>query len=240
MPVKDELDTLEKLFENCRHAIEELGIEFEMIFVDDGSTDESWRRICEIQAKYETTVKAVRLRRNSGKAVALFAGFELASAEVVFTLDADLQDDPKEIGKFLEKLAEGYDCVSGWKINRQDSKSKTLPSLLFNRITAFITGIELHDFNCGFKAYRSEVVKSVEIYGELQRYIPVLASDYGYRIGEVAVKHHPFKHGQSKYGWERYARGLLDLITVMATTRYLKNRGTCTGGLASSLVPLDL
>lgn len=231
VPVKDEQETLQQLFDSCKKSAEDLGVTFQIIFVDDGSTDESWSRISDLQSAHPTLVKAIRLRRNFGKAIALSAGFEVVTSDVVLTMDADLQDDPGEIGKFLEKIEEGYDCVSGWKVNRQDPASKTLPSLIFNKITAMISGIDLHDFNCGFKAYRAEVVKSVDVYGELHRYIPVLAHDYGYKIGEVAVLHHPRRHGVSKYGWERLSRGVLDLVTVMATTRYAKKPGHLYGGI---------
>lgn len=231
VPVKDEESTLEDLYEGCASSAAELGLEFSIVFVDDGSSDNSWQVISDLQAAHPAHVGAIRLRRNFGKAFALSAGFEAISADVVFTMDADLQDDPREIGKFLDKIREGYDCVSGWKLDRKDPRSKTMPSRLFNKVTAAISGIELHDFNCGFKAYRAEVVENVEVYGELHRYIPILAHDYGYRIGEVEVEHHPRRHGVSKYGWERYARGLIDLITVMATTRYAKKPGHLYGGI---------
>lgn len=231
VPVKDEQETLQLLFESCKKSAEELGVDFELVFVDDGSTDDSWARICALHSEHPEQVKAIRLRRNFGKAMALSVGFEVAKGDVVLTMDADLQDDPGEIGKFLRKIDDGYDCVSGWKMNRQDPRSKTLPSLIFNKITAKISGIDLHDFNCGFKAYRAEVVKSVDVYGELHRYIPILAHDYGYRIGEVPIVHHPRKYGVSKFGWERLSRGFLDLVTVMATTRYAKRPGHLYGGI---------
>jgi glycosyltransferase involved in cell wall biosynthesis len=231
VPVMDEEETLEELYQTCAAAVSKLDLDFEIVFVDDGSVDTSWAVMCALQKAYPENVKAIRLRRNFGKALALSAGFKAVSGDVVFTMDADLQDDPKEIGKFLAKIQEGYDCVSGWKVDRRDPSSKTIPSRLFNRVTAAISGIQLHDFNCGFKAYRSEVVENVDVYGELHRYIPILAHDYGYRIGEVEVEHHPRLHGVSKYGWERYTRGLVDLITVMATTRYAKKPGHLYGGL---------
>lgn len=183
-------------------------------------------------------VKAIRLRRNFGKAAALSIGFRACTGDIVFTMDADLQDDPSEIPRFIEKLDDGYDVVSGWKENRKDPISKTLPSKLFNKATAVLSGISLRDFNCGFKAYRREVLEGIRLYGELHRYIPVLASDLGFKIGEIPVKHHARQHGVSKYGWERYARGLLDLLTVLATTRYLQKPGHLFGGigLASGLI----
>lgn len=231
VPAKNEEETLETLYQRCKQACAELGIEFEIVFVDDGSDDNSWTCMCDLQSQHPDSVKAIKLRRNFGKALALSAGFSVAEGDVVFTMDADLQDDPKEIGKFLDKIRDGFDCVSGWKVNRQDPPSKTIPSRLFNKVTALATGIPLHDFNCGFKAYRFEVVKQLDVYGELHRYIPVLAHDYGYNIGEVEVKHHPRRHGVSNYGFERYTRGLVDLITVMATTRYLKKPGHLYGGI---------
>lgn len=232
IPAKDEQQTIEPLFHKIAQVMLTLGMcDFEVILIDDGSLDSSWCTMQHLVDTYPDQVKAVRLRRNFGKSVALAAGFRESSGDVVFTLDADLQDDPEEIPKFLAKLAEGNDLVSGWKENRQDPLNKTLPSQLFNKATAWITGIPLHDFNCGFKAYRSEVLTSVKLYGELHRYIPVLAHDVGFRIGEVSVRHHPRKHGTSKYGWERYARGFLDLLAVLATTRYLQKPGHLFGGL---------
>ncbi len=231
IPVKDEEQTLVRLFDACAAAISALNLNFEIFFIDDGSTDNSWEVMCALQKSHPDNVKALRLRRNCGKALALSAGFKYVSGDVVFTMDADLQDDPKEIGKFLDKIREGYDCVSGWKVNRQDPKSKTIPSRVFNKVTASLSGIQLHDFNCGFKAYRAEVVKKVDVYGELHRYIPSLANDYGYRIGEVEVEHHPRRYGTSKYSWERYMRGLVDLFTVLATTRYMKKPGHLYGGV---------
>ena len=232
IPVKDEADTLDSL---CQQIIEITGryvnLDCEVIFIDDGSQDQSWSTMIDLASQYPQQVKAMRLRRNFGKATALALGFNHSQGEVVFTMDADLQDDPEEIPKFLQKIAEGFDVVSGWKQNRQDPKSKTWPSKLFNKITAKMSGISLHDFNCGFKAYRREAIENLHIYGELHRYIPVLAYDLGFRIGEVEIKHHERQFGVSKYGWERYARGLVDLLTVLATTRYLRKPGHLFGGI---------
>jgi glycosyltransferase involved in cell wall biosynthesis len=180
---------------------------------------------------YPGKVRAIRLRKNFGKAVALEIGFRAVTSDVVFTMDADLQDDPKEISRFIERLNDGYDLVSGWKRRRNDPPSKTIPSRIFNKVVSTVSGVDLSDFNCGFKAYKREVVENIRLYGELHRYIPVMAYDAGYRIGEIEVQHHARAHGVSKYGLERYLRGFLDLVTVLATTRYLHRPGHLLGGL---------
>lgn len=221
VPVKDEQDTLARLAEGIFEAARESRAKsIEIIFVDDGSRDNSWNVMRELAERYPGQVRALRLRRNFGKSVALEAGFRISTGDVIFTMDADLQDDPKEIPRFLAAIDGGLDLVSGWKRKRNDPLSKTLPSRLFNRTTAWMTGVPLHDFNCGFKAYRREVIEQLRIYGELHRYIPVFANDAGFRIGEIEVEHHPRRHGVTKYGIERYVRGFLDLITILATTRY--------------------
>jgi len=231
IPVKDEENTIALLFTTIREVMMSVELDdFEVIFIDDGSSDGSWCIMKQLALDYPLQVRAIRLRRNFGKSVALAAGFQEASGDIVFTMDADLQDDPHEIPKFIEKIDDGYDVVSGWKENRQDPFSKTLPSKFFNTVTSLITGIKLHDFNCGFKAYRREVKNSLKVYGEMHRYMPVLAHDIGFRIGEVSVKHHPRNYGSSKYGWERLVRGFLDLLSVMATTRYLQRPGHLFGG----------
>ncbi len=232
VPVKDEQDTLARLAEGIFEAARESGVKSaEIVFVDDGSRDASWTVMQELAGRYPGQVRALRLRRNFGKSVALEAGFRVTTGDVIFTMDADLQDDPKEIPRFLAALDGGLDLVSGWKRKRNDPLSKTLPSRLFNRTTAWMTGVPLHDFNCGFKAYRREVIEQLRIYGELHRYIPVFANDAGFRIGEIEVEHHPRRHGVTKYGIERYVRGFLDLITILATTRYLHRPGHMFGGL---------
>lgn len=234
VPAKDEQDTLAALAEQIFAAVKALSqpSAAEIIFVDDGSVDDSWKVMTELAQAHPSNIRAIRLRRNFGKAAGLEAGFRLATGEIVFTMDADLQDDPKEIGRFLAKLDEGYDLVSGWKEKRNDPLSKTLPSKLFNSVTSWMTGVKLKDFNCGFKAYRREVIENVRLYGELHRYIPVLAQDAGFRVAEISVEHHPRRHGVTKYGLERYIRGFIDLITVMATTRYLQRPGHMFGGAA--------
>lgn len=231
IPVKDEEESINELAKKIISVVNEMGSEPELIFIDDGSSDNSWKVMSAMVTKYPGQVIALRLRRNFGKAVALEAGFRKASGDVVFTMDADLQDDPNEIPRFIEELNKGYDLISGWKVKRHDPLSKTLPSKLFNKATSLATGINLHDFNCGFKCYKKEIVKSIKIYGELHRYIPALAHDLGYKVGEIGVEHHPRLHGVSKYGWERYVRGFIDLVTVLATTRWLNKPGHLFGGV---------
>lgn len=231
VPVKNEQETLGTLATGIFAAVKGRVDSAEIVFVDDGSTDRSWSVMKELCLEYPGQIRALKLRRNFGKSVALEAGFKVATGEVIFTMDADLQDDPKEIPRFLDALEGGLDLVSGWKRRRHDPLSKTVPSRLFNWVTARMAGVPLHDFNCGFKAYRRSVIEQLRLYGELHRYIPVLAHDAGFRIGEIEVEHHPRRHGVTKYGLERYVRGFLDLVTVLATTRYLQRPGHLFGGL---------
>ena len=163
----------------------------------------------------------IRFRRNRGKSAALAAGFEKARGQYVITMDADLQDDPSEMPRLLAKIEEGYDLVSGWKKKRQDPLSKKLPSRIFNKMTSLLTGVKLHDMNCGLKAYRQSVVAELDIYGELHRFIPVLAKEKGFRLGEIEVQHHPRRHGKTKFGGWRFISGFLDLFTIIITTRFL-------------------
>lgn len=222
VPVKDEEATIQELASRVIAVLDRLGRSFEIIFVDDGSADATVQRIREAHAA-DRRVKLVRLRRNFGKAAALSAGFDQSRGQIILTMDGDLQDDPDEIPRFLEALEEkDLDLVSGWKHQRRDPASKRLPSLLFNWVTRRIAGVDLHDFNCGFKAYRREVLEQIAVYGELHRYIPVLASRRGFSVGEIPVQHHPRRHGVSKYGWDRLYKGLLDLITVLFITRYTR------------------
>lgn len=222
VPVKDEEATVQELAARVTAVLDRLGRSFEIIFVDDGSADGTVQRIREAHAA-DRRVKLVRLRRNFGKAAALSAGFDQARGRIIITMDGDLQDDPEEIPRFLETMEEkDLDLVSGWKRQRRDPASKRLPSLLFNWATRRIAGVALHDFNCGFKAYRREVLEQIAVYGELHRYIPVLASRRGFTVGEIPVNHHPRRYGVSKYGWDRLYKGLLDLITVLFITRYTR------------------
>ncbi|NET45472.1 glycosyltransferase family 2 protein [Okeania sp. SIO2B3] len=232
IPVYNEEATIKPLFERILDVMNLAEINsYEIIFVDDGSNDLSWIEINELIKKHPQKIKGIRLRRNFGKSSALSAGFKKATGNIIFTLDADLQDDPAEVPKFLEKLESGYDLVSGWRKHRNDPFSKTLPSKLFNGVTSILTGVKLHDFNCGLKAYKKEVLNCIKVYGELHRYIPVLAHSLGFKISEVTVRHHQRKQGKSKYGLERYTRGFLDLLTVLATTHYLHKPGHLFGSL---------
>ncbi len=221
VPVLDEEGTVEELSRRVASVLDEMGREFEIIFVDDGSQDGTVGAVRRAHDA-DPRVKLVQLRRNFGKAAALCAGFEASSGAIVVTMDGDLQDEPREIPRFLDMLASDYDLVSGWKRNRRDPINKRWPSKLFNWATRRLAQVDLHDFNCGFKAYRREVLEQIALYGELHRYIPVLASRRGFRVGELDVEHHPRQHGSSKYGWDRYYKGLLDLITVLFITRYTR------------------
>ncbi len=222
VPVLNEADTVRELAERVAAELERLGRTFEILFVDDGSNDGTSAQVRAAHA-VDPRVRLVRLRRNFGKAAALCAGFDHSRGRILITMDGDLQDDPREIPRLLDKLErEDLDLVSGWKRDRQDPISKRYPSRLFNWVTRWISSVDLHDFNCGFKAYRREVLEQIALYGELHRYIPVLASRRGFTVGEIDVTHHPRRHGVSKYGWDRLYKGLLDLITVLFITRYTR------------------
>lgn len=220
VPVLDEEDSIPELAERIRASCQGAGLSFEVWFVDDGSRDGTWKAIQTLNAA-DPRFAGLRFRRNYGKSAALAVGFERAAGRYVITMDGDLQDDPDEIPALVDILESGYDLVSGWKKKRHDPLSKTIPSRFFNLVTRRITGIPLHDFNCGLKAYRSEVIKAVKVYGELHRYIPMLAKWEGFtRITEKEVRHHARKHGRTKFGFERYLRGFLDLLTVTFLTRF--------------------
>lgn len=219
VPVFNEEGSVAPLVDEVERAFGELGHPYEIVFVDDGSTDRTLALLRGIAAA-RPRVRVVALRTNVGKATALSAGFAEARGKVVVTLDGDLQDDPGEIGKLLAQIADGYDLVSGWKWPRHDPRSKTWPSRLFNAVVRHVSGVALHDFNCGLKAYRAEVVHELVLYGELHRYIPVLAAQRGFRVTEAKVNHRPRRAGRSKYGPERLLRGLFDLVTVFFLARY--------------------
>ncbi len=219
IPLYNEDESLIELHQQLTLVLEKLGKKYELLFVDDGSTDNSYQVLMNLRRK-DQRVKIIRFRRNFGKSAALMVGFKSATGNFVITMDADLQDDPAEIPIILEKLQLNTDIVSGWKKKRYDPLTKTIPSRFFNYVTRKMTGISIHDFNCGLKGYRKEVIKNISVYGELHRYIPVLAHWQGFSVGEVVVNHRRRKFGITKYGISRFFRGFLDLVTVLFTTRY--------------------
>jgi glycosyltransferase involved in cell wall biosynthesis len=219
VPLFNEEQSLGVLYAEIAAALESAGHPFEVIFVDDGSTDGSLAALTQLHAE-TTNVVVVHLRRNFGKAAALQAGFLEARGDIVVTIDADLQDDPAEIPRLLAKLDEGFDLVSGWKTRRNDPLTRRLLSRVFNWATALVSGVRLHDVNCGLKAYRAEVLQGIRLYGELHRFIPVLASYRGFRIAEISVNHRPRTYGRSRYGLARYLRGFFDLLSVTFMGRY--------------------
>jgi dolichol-phosphate mannosyltransferase len=219
IPVYNEHDSLAALLAEIEAVTAKLDMRVEVIFVDDGSTDGSWQLVRELSAKH-SNVSGIRFRRNFGKAAALEAGFRQARGGIVMTLDADLQDDPHEIPNFIAAIRGGLDVVSGWKKIRLDPWHKTFPSRVFNRMVGWITKVRLHDHNCGFKAYRAEVLRELNLYGELHRFVPVLAAGRGFKVGELAIHHRPRQFGRSKYGWQRFVKGALDLVTVHFLTKF--------------------
>ena len=221
IPLYNEEESVDELAREVKNALSPLGLSFEVIFVDDGSTDRSFDRLKEIH-RHDRRFRIIRFRRNYGKSAALSVGFRHAGGSYIMTLDADLQDDPSEIPRLLDMLRNDYDLVSGWKKKRHDPISKKVPSRLFNFVVSKMTGIKIHDFNCGLKGYRREVVQDIQLYGELHRYIPVLAHWAGYHIGELVVEHHPRKYGTTKFGLGRFWKGFLDLLTVLFTTRFIR------------------
>ncbi len=224
IPLKDEEESLPELCEWIKKVCDAQGYSYEIILVDDGSTDDSWNVIETISRK-NASVKGIRFQRNYGKSAALNEGFKATQGEVVITMDADLQDSPDEIPELMRMIREEkFDMVSGWKKKRYDNTlTKNIPSKFFNAVTRQISGIRLHDFNCGLKSYRSKVVKSIEVYGEMHRYIPVLAKWAGFRkIGEKVVEHRARKYGVTKFGWERFVNGFLDLMSITFVGKFSK------------------
>jgi dolichol-phosphate mannosyltransferase len=232
IPLLNEQETLFELVRRIDASCD--GELCEIVFIDDGSTDGSWQAI-EKLAQARGSVRALRFRRNFGKAAALAAGFAEATGQIIITMDADLQDDPKEIPRMVAKLGEGYDVVSGWKQHRFDPWHKRWPSLVFNAILRYFSKIPLHDFNCGFKAYRREVLEEIDLYGEMHRFVPVLAAARGFKVAEITVEHHPREFGSSKYGWSRIPKGFLDLATVVFLTRFRYRPQHLLGGLGGAL-----
>jgi len=223
IPLLNEEESLPELTAWIESIMQEFEYSYEVIFIDDGSRDNSWNVITALQEK-NANIKGIKFRRNYGKSAALNEGFAIAEGDVVITMDADMQDSPDEIPGLYKMIAEEkYDLVSGWKKRRHDPVSKTIPSKFFNWTTAQITGIKLHDFNCGLKAYKNELVKSIEVYGEMHRYIPQIAKTAGfYKIGEKIVEHRARKYGTSKFGWERFMKGFLDLTSIMFVSKFGK------------------
>ena len=239
VPIRNEERSIALLYDELAAALDPFGEAWEAVFVDDGSTDGSFAALTRLHAA-SANVRVVRLRRNFGKAAALVAGFDQAQGETIVTIDGDLQDDPSEIPRLLAKLEEGFDLVSGWKTRRRDPLVRRVLSRLFNAVTSRFSGVRLHDMNCGLKAYRAEVVRGLRIYGELHRFIPVLAHYRGYRIAELPVNHRPREHGRSRYGPERYLRGFLDLLTVSFIGRYRHRPLHLFGGLGLALGAIGL
>lgn len=224
VPAKDEEKSLPILYGELVSVLRKTGKTYEILFVDDGSSDNSLA-ILKALKKRDSHIKIISHRGNFGKSIALLSGFNFAKGDVIITLDADLQDDPRELPKFLKKMEEGYDLVSGWKKERHDPLSKTLPSKIGNFLTRILTKIPIHDLNCGFKAYKRNVVESLNLYGEMYKFIPVLAQRQNFRVGEVVIKHRARRFGRSKYGMERNVKGFLDLITVSFLSGYLRKPG---------------
>lgn len=224
VPAMNEEQSVRLLYQALSEQLKELGKSYEVIFIDDGSTDDTFAALSQLHAENPGVVRVIRFRRNFSKTPALVAGFSRCRGEIIFTMDADLQDDPIEIPRFLETLEQGYDLVSGWKYPRLDPFSKTFPSRVFNGLVSKLSGVHLHDINCGFKAYRREIIEDshLKLYGEFHRFIPVMAHWRGFRVTEIKVHHHPRKFGVSKFGARRFTRGLIDLLNVLFLTTFLR------------------
>lgn len=230
IPLLNESKSLPELHQKLAEVVEEHALAAEFIFIDDGSTDGSFQVLESLHAT-DPRVVVLQFRRNFGKSAALAEGFSYASGKYVVTMDADLQDDPAEIPALIAKLEEGYDLISGWKKERFDPLIKKISSKVFNCVTGKVTGVPLHDMNCGLKIYRREVVTSIEVYGQRHRFLPVLAAQQGFRVGEKVVQHHPRKYGESKFGPSRFLSGFLDLITLVFLSRYVRQPLHLFGGL---------
>jgi glycosyltransferase involved in cell wall biosynthesis len=224
IPAKDEERSIFPLYKKIVSEIKKLNKTYEITFIDDGSSDSTYSEIVKI-TKIDTNVKVIKHRGNFGKSTALQNGFDSSRGEIIITMDADLQDDPKEIQNFIKKIEEGYDLVSGWKKKRNDPIAKTFPSKVINLAIRILTGLKIHDVNCGFKAYKKEVIKSLNLYGDLYRFIPILADRQKFKITEIVVNHKNRVYGKSKYGWRRFISGFLDLLTIFFLSRYLKRPG---------------
>ena len=221
IPVYNEKENIKDLYNEISPVLLNMNMGSEIIFVDDGSSDGSLELLTDLFEKHED-IKVVSFRRNFGKASALMAGFKETSGDIIITMDGDLQDDPKEIPRFIEEIKKGFDLVSGWKFKRNDPATKTIPSKFANIVISLFTRIKLHDLNCGFKAYRRDLVDELNIYGELHRFIPVLAAQRGFRIGEIKINHRPRTRGKSKYGVDRLIKGFIDFMTVLFITNFMQ------------------
>jgi glycosyltransferase involved in cell wall biosynthesis len=221
IPLYNERESLRELYDKIRQTMVSMNSRFEVIFIDDGSKDGSDKILKDIR-HHDTRVKVFIFRRNYGKSAALSVGFQQAKGDIIITMDADLQDDPTEIPNLVNEINKGKDLISGWKKKRRDPITKTIPSKFFNFVTSVLTGIPIHDFNCGLKAYKKDIIKEINVYGELHRYLPALAHWKGYNVGELPVQHHARKYGKTKFGFGRFWKGFLDLITMLFTTRYMQ------------------
>lgn len=238
IPLYNEEESLPELVAWIDRVTKEAALSHEIILVDDGSNDNSWQIIKQLQSQFADAIRGIKFRRNYGKSAALFCGFEAAKGKVVVTMDADLQDSPDEIPELYKMITEqGYDMVSGWKQKRYDPISKTVPSKFFNKTARNISGIKLHDFNCGLKAYDRDVVKNIEVYGEMHRYIPILAKEAGFtQIGEKVVQHQERKYGKTKFGFNRFINGFLDLLSISFITKFRKKPMHLFGALGTLML----
>ena len=240
IPADNEEDNIPILYEKLKGVLERLGREYEIIFVDDGSVDRTWERLKEIAEK-DQRVKLIRFRKNYGQTAAMYAGFQHATGEVIITLDADLQNDPEDIPMLLQKLEEGYDILSGWRRDRKDPfLSRRLPSMIANWIISKVTGVELHDYGCTLKAYRADIIKRLELYGDMHRFLPALTKRFGAKITEIPVRHHPRLYGKSKYGIGRTVRVILDIFLVKFLNEYINKPMYVFGTFGFILLSLGL
>ncbi len=234
IPAKDEEQSIPVLYKELTAELTKLNMSYEIIFIDDGSNDNTFKILQKLSSK-NNKVKVIKLRGNFGKAVALSVGFEKSHGNIIITMDADLQDDPKEISAFINKINEGYDLVTGWKKVRHDPITKVLPSRIINFLTRSLTGVAVHDMNCGFKAYNKDLIKNLNIYGELYRFIPIFAAKKNYKVTEAVVNHRPRKYGRSKFSGGRFIKGALDLMTVIFLTSFNNRPGHFFGSFGLGL-----
>lgn len=231
IPAKNEEDSVDILYNEIIKILKKITKKYEIIFIDDGSTDNTYSQLQKLHRKNKK-IKIIKLRGNFGKSIALQIGFENSKGNIIFTIDADLQDNPKEIPKFLNQLENNYDLVSGWKKKRYDPPiTKVIPSRIINFLTRIFTGIQIHDINCGFKVYKREVIQNLNLYGELYRFIPIIAAKQNFKVGEVIIEHRARKYGKTKFGWERGIKGMLDLLTIIFLTGYIRRPGHFFGTL---------